>query len=142
MGAEKTAAFAESWNAMALQALQANPTTRQVGRAAFHRAKPPQTQKPIPKERGEACGNHENEQQPATQAQSGAQMATRTIKMPNGTELTLSSNELEAGDLVVAEILLEMAAEQGSPTLRFDLDELARRLIAKGYDPATGNPLR
>ncbi len=28
-------------------------------------------------------------------------MATRTIKMPNGTELTLSSNELEAGDWVV-----------------------------------------
>ena len=38
-------------------------------------------------------------------------MATRTFKIPNGAELTLSS------------------------------DELARRLAAKGYDPRTGRPL-
>ena len=38
-------------------------------------------------------------------------MATRTIKTPNGTELTLSSEELEPGDLALAEVLLELAAE-------------------------------
>jgi hypothetical protein len=68
-------------------------------------------------------------------------MATRTIKTPRGVDLTLSSQELSAHDLVVAEILLEMAAEQGSATVRFSADELARRLIKKGYDPATGIPL-
>ena len=68
-------------------------------------------------------------------------MANRTIKAPNGDEITLSSNELSAEDLVVAEILLEMATEQGSTKIRFSEDELARRLIKKGYDPSTGQRL-
>jgi hypothetical protein len=38
----------------------------------------------------------------------GKIMATRTIKTPNGTELTLSSEELEPGELALAEILLEL----------------------------------
>lgn len=68
-------------------------------------------------------------------------MATRTIKTPNGTELTLSSKELEPGDLALAEVLLELAAEQGSAQVTVSEDELARRLVAKGYDPRTGRPL-
>ena len=68
-------------------------------------------------------------------------MATRTIKTPNGTELTLSSKELEPGDLALAEVLLELAAEQGSASVTVGEDELARRLIAKGYDLRTGRRL-
>ncbi len=68
-------------------------------------------------------------------------MATRTIKTPNGTELILSSEELEPGDLALAEVLLELAAEQGSASVTVSEDELARRLVAKGYDPRTGQPL-
>ncbi len=68
-------------------------------------------------------------------------MATRTIKAPNGIELTLSSKELEPSDLVLAEVLLELAAEQGSASVTVSEDELARRMVAKGYDPRTGRPL-
>lgn len=68
-------------------------------------------------------------------------MATRTIKMSNSTELTLSSNELDPSDLALAEVLLELAAEQGSAQVAISEDELARRLVAKGYDPHTGKPL-
>lgn len=68
-------------------------------------------------------------------------MVTRTIKTPNGTELTLSSKELKPGDLALAEILLELAAEQGSERVTVSEDELARRLVAKGYDSHTGRPL-
>lgn len=68
-------------------------------------------------------------------------MATRTIKTPNGTELTLSSEELEPSDLALAEVLLELAAEQGSERVTVSEDELARRLVAKGYDPHTGRHL-
>ena len=68
-------------------------------------------------------------------------VATRTIKTPNGAELTLSSKELEPGDLALAEVLLELAAEQGSASVTVGEDELARRLVAKGYDPRTGRPL-
>jgi len=68
-------------------------------------------------------------------------MATRTIKTPHGTELILSSKELEPGDLALAEVLLEIAAEQGSEKVTVSEDELARRLVAKGYDPHTGRHL-
>ena len=68
-------------------------------------------------------------------------MATRTLKTPDGTELTLSSKELEPGDLALAEVLLELAAEQGSASVTAGEDELVRRLVAKGYDPRTGRPL-
>jgi hypothetical protein len=68
-------------------------------------------------------------------------MATRTIKTPNGTELTLSSKDLEPGDLALAEVLLELAAEQGSDQVTVGEDELARRLVAKGYNPHTGECL-
>lgn len=68
-------------------------------------------------------------------------MANKTIKMPNGTEITLSSEALSQADLVVAEVLLELAAEQGNPAVETTLDEIARRIAAKGYDPATGDPI-
>jgi hypothetical protein len=60
------------------------------------------------------------------------------IKTKEGGELTLSSPDLSEADLAVAEVLLEMAAEQGSAEISFDEEELARRLRAKGYDPMTG----
>jgi hypothetical protein len=66
---------------------------------------------------------------------------TQTIKAPNGIELTLSSKDLEPGDLALAEVLLELAAEQGSAEVIVSEDELARRLIARGYDPDTGRRL-
>lgn len=69
-------------------------------------------------------------------------MATRTIKNPNGVDITLSSDQLSPYDLAVAEILLEFAKEQRSATVRFNPDEVARRLIAKGYNPETGERLQ
>jgi hypothetical protein len=65
-------------------------------------------------------------------------MAKRIIKNKQGKELTISSPDLSEAELAVAEVLLEMAAEQGSAQITFDEEELARRLRAKGYDPATG----
>jgi hypothetical protein len=65
-------------------------------------------------------------------------MAERIMKTKQGKELTISSPDLSEADLAVAEVLLEMAAEQGSAQITFDEEELARRLRAKGYDPATG----
>ena len=68
-------------------------------------------------------------------------MAKRTIKNPQGEEITLSSNELSDADLVLAEVLLEIAAETGSNAIDVSIDELARRITAKGYDPETWNPI-
>ena len=68
-------------------------------------------------------------------------MATRTFKIPNGAELTLSSDELEPSDLALAEVLLELAAEQSRTQVTVSEEELARRLVAKGYNPHTGQPL-
>ena len=68
-------------------------------------------------------------------------MATRTFKIPNGAELTLSSDELEPSDLALVQVLLELAAEQGRVEVTVSEAELARRLVAKGYDPRTGRPL-
>ena len=65
-------------------------------------------------------------------------MAERIIKTKQGRELTISSRDLSEAELAVAEVLLEMAAEQGAAQITCDEDELARRLRAKGYDPATG----
>ena len=68
-------------------------------------------------------------------------MATRPFRIPNGAELTLSSDELEPCDLALAQVLLELAAEQGRVEVTVSEAELARRLAAKGYDPRTGRPL-
>jgi hypothetical protein len=68
-------------------------------------------------------------------------MATRTIKAPNGADITLSSDGLRDEDLAIAEILLEMAAEQGSATVRFSEEEIASRLLKKGFDLRTGRRL-
>ena len=65
-------------------------------------------------------------------------MAERIMKTKQGKELTISSPDLSEADLAVAEVLLEMAAEQGAAQITCDAEELARRLRAKGYDPATG----
>lgn len=65
-------------------------------------------------------------------------MAERRIKNSRGKEIILSSPDLSDADLAVAEVLLEMTAEQGSAQITFDEEELARRVRAKGYDPATG----
>lgn len=68
-------------------------------------------------------------------------MAKRTIKKPNGEEITLSSDELLDMDLVIAEILLEISEETGSPSINVSVEELYRRVAAKGYDPETGKPI-
>ena len=68
--------------------------------------------------------------------------ASRTIRTPDGREIVISSDDLTNGDLVIAEILLEMAVEQGSTEIRVSMDELARRVRAEGYDPNTGEPLQ
>ena len=68
-------------------------------------------------------------------------MAIRTFRIPNSAELTLSSDELEPSDLALAQVLLELAAAQGRVEVTVSEEELARRLIAKGYDPRTGRPL-
>ena len=67
-------------------------------------------------------------------------MASRTIKTPGGAEITLSADELSQADLALAEVLLEMAAEQDSATVTAHPDEIIKRLIAKGYKPG-GDPV-
>lgn len=68
--------------------------------------------------------------------------ATRTIRTPDGREAVLSSDDLSPADLVVAEVLLELCAERGNTEISIDdMDEVARRVCAKGYDPSTGAPL-
>ena len=67
--------------------------------------------------------------------------ASRTIRTPDGREIVISSDDATNADLVIAEILLEMSVEQGSTNIVVDIDELARRVRAKGYDPSTGKPL-
>lgn len=67
-------------------------------------------------------------------------MASRTIKTPGGAEITLSSDELSPSDLALAEVLLEIAAEQGTETITAHEDEIIARLIAKGYGPG-GDPI-
>ena len=67
-------------------------------------------------------------------------MANRTIKTPSGATITLSSEELSQADLALAEVLLDMAVEQGSATVAVSPDEIIRRLAAKGYRPG-GDPI-
>lgn len=67
-------------------------------------------------------------------------MANRTIKTPSGATITLSSEALSQVDLALAEVLLEMAVEQGSTTVEASFDEILRRLAAKGYRPG-GDPI-
>ncbi len=53
--------------------------------------------------------------------------------------MTIKSDELTEADLALAEILLEMAAERGSPTLELEereFDEVLCRLARKGYTPS------
>ena len=68
-------------------------------------------------------------------------MPTRTIKTPAGEDMVLSSDDLEEMHIVLTEILLELCHEQGTNELKIDLDELVRRIAARGYDPNTGNPI-
>lgn len=68
-------------------------------------------------------------------------MATRAFKTPHGAQLTLSSDELEPDELALAEVLLELAAEQGCAEVTVSEEELARRWVAKGYSPHTGQRL-
>ena len=68
-------------------------------------------------------------------------MATRTIKTPNGTELILSSEEPGTRRFGVSR---SAAGTRGGARQRPSdcrEDELARRMIAKGYDPHTGRRL-
>ena len=68
-------------------------------------------------------------------------MTSRTFKTPNGVQLTLSSDALEPGELALAEVLLELTVEQGHEEVTVSEEELARRWVAKGYSPHTGQPL-
>lgn len=67
-------------------------------------------------------------------------MASRIIKTPSGATITLSAEALSQADLALAEVLLEMALEQGAITVEASSDEILRRLAAKGYKPS-GDPL-
>ncbi len=66
-------------------------------------------------------------------------MPERTIRCRDGSTMTIKSDELTEANLALAEVLLEMAAERGSPTLELeerDFDEVLRRLARKGYTPS------
>ena len=67
---------------------------------------------------------------------------SRKITTPDGRELILSSDDLEQKDLIFAEVILEICAARGSDGFTIDdFDEIQRRLIAKGYDPNTCEPI-
>ena len=42
---------------------------------------------------------------------------------------------------VLRDVLYDISIEQGSMTLTYTEDELMCRILAKGYDPDTGEPL-
>ena len=70
--------------------------------------------------------------------------ASRTIRTHDGREMVMSSDDLTNSDLVVAEVLLEWCVETGNMEITMDdatLDEIARRIRVKGYDPSTGEPI-
>lgn len=64
--------------------------------------------------------------------------ARRTIRCKDGSMMTIGGEDVTAADLALAEVLVEMAAERGSPRLELDesdMDEILRRLARKGYTP-------
>jgi len=67
---------------------------------------------------------------------------SRTFQI-NGQTFTLSSQDPEVGPfhLALTHVLWEMAAERGTDTFAFSLDEIVQRLVAKGYDPETGQKM-
>lgn len=67
-------------------------------------------------------------------------MTQRTIQLPNGKIIHLSSDELSPATLALAEILVELAVEQGSPTIIVSEEEIMARLRAKGYR-SDGEPI-
>lgn len=67
---------------------------------------------------------------------------SRTIRMPNGEEAELSSDDLSYGDLILAEVILEFCAAHGRTEItEDDMDEIMDRIRAKGYRPFTYEPL-
>jgi hypothetical protein len=67
---------------------------------------------------------------------------SRTIRLPNGEEAELSSEDLSYGDLILAEVLMEMCAAHGKTEItEDDMDEVMDRIRAKGYRPFTYEPL-
>ncbi len=69
-------------------------------------------------------------------------MTTFKIKTPNGEALEVSGNDMTPSAAILAEILLEICAEQGGiDEIKVDEDEIAGRMIAKGWSPYTGEPL-
>lgn len=67
-------------------------------------------------------------------------MSQKRIFSINGRTLSLSSRDPEVGQfhLVLTQILMEIAAERETDKFGFSLEEIAQRLVAKGYDPETG----
>ena len=64
--------------------------------------------------------------------------ARRTIRCKDGSMMTIGGEGATEADLALAEVLLEMAAERGTPRLELDesdFDEILRRLASKGYTP-------
>ena len=66
---------------------------------------------------------------------------SRTFQI-NGTTVTFSSHDPEVGPfhLALLQILWEMGAERGTDTFAFTFEEIAQRLVAKGFGPETGKP--
>lgn len=67
---------------------------------------------------------------------------SRTFQL-NGETYTVSSRDPRVGPfhLALAVVLWEMGAERGTDTLVFTFEEIAQRLVAKGYDPETGQKM-
>ncbi len=67
---------------------------------------------------------------------------SRTFQI-NGETFTVSSPDPRVGPfhLALQQILWEMGAERGTDTIAFSFDEIAQRLVAKGYDPETGQKM-
>lgn len=66
---------------------------------------------------------------------------SRTFQL-YGNTYSVSSRDPEVGlfQLALAVVLWEMGAERGTDTFEFTFEEIAQRLVAKGFDPETGKP--
>jgi hypothetical protein len=66
---------------------------------------------------------------------------SRTIRTPDGREMVISSDDIDDFGLLLAEIMIEVAAEQGSEYAKVSEDEIARRVRAKGYNHVDSNDI-
>jgi len=61
--------------------------------------------------------------------------------MKDGGTIAVTGEGIEQGDVLIAELLLELAGERGGGALELTppvMDEIIKRARSRGFDPVTG----